>query len=166
MVDKLRWLVAVCALVVCVAGCKSAPPPPKPTVVKARIVASANINPRPDGGAQPVHVRLFQLKDDSVFASADFWALVDKGKETLGPTLIQQIQYDMPPGQQRDLELKIDPEAHVLGVVAEFADYRNSNGHWRAVSATPEKSLLDIVRREKRIIININLNDVAIRMGD
>ena len=62
MFHKLRVLVAVCALVVWVAGCKSAPPPPKPTVVKARIVASANINPRPDGGAQPVHVRVFQLK--------------------------------------------------------------------------------------------------------
>jgi len=166
MVNELRVLVAVCALVMWVAACKSAPPPPKPTVVKARIVASANINQRPDGGAQPVHVRVFQLKDDSVFVSADFWALVDKGKETLGATLVQQLQYDMAPGQQRDLELKIDPEAHVLGVVAEFADYRNSNGHWRTVGATPEKSLLDIVRREKRIIININLNDVAIRMGD
>jgi type VI secretion system protein VasD len=166
MVEKLLLLAAVCALAV-VAACKSSPPPPpKPMAFKARIAASADLNPRPDGGAQPVHVRIFQLKDDSVFAAADYWALVDKGKETLGPTLIQQLQYDLAPGQQRELELKIDQDAHVLGVVAEFADYRNTNGHWRATAATPEKSLLDIVKRQKRVLIDIGRNNVGIRTGD
>lgn len=166
MVRKFPLLAAVCALAVAVGACKSPPPPPKPTAVKARIGTSSDVNPRPDGGAQPVHVRVFQLKDDSAFATADFWALVDKSKETLGPTLVQQLQYDLAPGQQRDLELKIDPEAHVLGVIAEFADYRNTNGRWRAASPTPEKSMLDIVRREKRIVIDIGRNIVSIRTGE
>jgi type VI secretion system protein VasD len=165
MVEKFPLLAAVCALAVAVGACKSAAPP-KPSAVKARVAASGDVNPRSDGGAQPVHVRVFQLKDDSAFATADYWALVDKSKETLGPTLIQQLQYDLAPGQQRELELKIDPEAHVLGVVAEFADYRNTNGHWRAAGATPEKSLLDLVKREKRIVIEVGRNSVAIRMGD
>jgi type VI secretion system protein VasD len=166
MGEKFALLAIVCAVAVAVGACKSAPPPPKPSAVKARVAASADVNPRSDGGAQPVHVRVFQLKDDSAFATADYWALVDKSKETLGPTLIQQLQYDLAPGQKRELELKIDPEAHVLGVVAEFADYRNTDGHWRAVGATPEKSLLDLVKREKRIVIEIGRNSVGIRMGD
>jgi type VI secretion system protein VasD len=168
MVEKSPLLAAVCLLAV-VAACKHTPPPPppKPTAFQARIVASTDLNPRPDGGgAQPVHVRIFQLKDDSVFSTAEYWMLVDKGQETLGATLIQQLQYDLAPGQQRELELKLDPEAHSLGVMAEFADYRNTNGRWRASAATPEKSLLDIVKRQKRVFIDIGRNSVAIRMGD
>jgi type VI secretion system protein VasD len=167
MLGKLPQLAAACALSL-LAACKSAPPPPQPKAFPARIEASADLNPRTDGdrGAQPVHVRIFQLKDDSVFSTADYFALVDKGKETLGSTLIQQLQTDMNPGQQRDLELKLDPEAHVLGVVAEFADFRNTDGHWRATAATPEKSLLDIVKRQKRVRIDIGRNNVGIRTGD
>ena len=167
MVEKLP-LAAMCMCALAVAACHSAPPPapPKPTAVQARIAASRDVNPRSDGGAQPVHVRVFQLKDDSAFATADFWALVDKSKETLGPTLVQQLQYDLAPGQQRELELKIDADAHVLGVVAEFADYRNTDGHWRAASPTPEKSLLDIVRKQKLILIEVSRGSVSIRTGD
>ena len=165
MLERFPLLAAVCVLALTVGACHSSAPP-KPSAVKARIAASTDVNPRSEGGAQPVHVRVFQLKDDSAFASADFWALVDRSKETLGTTLIQQLQYDLAPGQQRELELKIDPDAHVLGVVAEFADYRNTNGHWRATSPTPEKSLLDIVKKSKRIVIDVGRNSVGISVGD
>lgn len=166
MLEKIsRVLIIALVAAFAVGACKSSAPP-KPTAVKAHIVASKDVNPRPeDGSPQPVHIRVFQLKDDSAFTSADYWALVSKSKETLGGSLVQQMQYDLAPEQQQDLELKIDPDAHVLGVVAEFAGYLNTEGHWRAVSPTPESSMLDIVRKSKRIIIEIGKNRVGIRIG-
>lgn len=168
MVEKFpRLLGIVCSIAFAVVACHSAPPQkPKPSTVKARIAASSSVNPRSDGAAQPVHIRVFQLKDDGAFVSADYWALVDKTKETLGGSLIQQLQYDLVPGEQRELELKIDPDAHVLGVVAEFANYRNTDGRWRAQSPTPESSMLDIVRKQKRIVIEIGKGSVGIGTGD
>jgi type VI secretion system protein VasD len=164
-VGHFRLFAAACGVTFVMAACHS-PPPPKPTAVKAQISASKDVNPRPEGGAQPVHIRIFQLKEDSAFLAADYWALVDKTKETLAGSLVQQLQYDLAPGQKQDLELKIDPDAHVLGVVAEFADYRNTNGHWRSASPTPEKSMLDIVTRQKRIVIEVGRASVGIRTGD
>jgi type VI secretion system protein VasD len=145
------------------AACSSAPP--KPTAFKATIVASRETNPATDGSAQPVHVRVFQLKDDTVFAAADFWSLTDKPQATLGAGLIQQLQYDLSPGEQQSIELKLDPDAHVLGVVAEFANYRNTDGHWRAVAQTPEKSMLDIVHKRKLITISIGKDRIGIDAG-
>jgi type VI secretion system VasD/TssJ family lipoprotein len=165
MAEKFPLLAALVIIACATAACSSSPP--KPSAVKARIAASADVNPRPEGGgAQPVHVRVFQLKDDSVFMASDFWALVDKPKETLGAGLIQQLQFDLTPGAQQQLELKLDPDAHVLAVLAEFADYRNTDGHWRAVSPTPVKSMLDIVKRKKRIVIEVDRASVGIRVGD
>jgi type VI secretion system protein VasD len=166
MLEKISRVLTI-ALVAGLAlgACKSSAPP-KPTAVKAHLVASKDVNPRPeDGSPQPVHIRVFQLKDDSAFAAADYWALVRKSKETLGGSLVQQMQFDLAPGQQQDLELKIDPDAHVLGVVAEFAGYLNTDGHWRAISPTPESSMLDMVRKSKRIIIEIGKSSVGIRIG-
>jgi type VI secretion system protein VasD len=164
MAEKFPLLAALFVIGCAVSACGSSPP--KPAAIQARIAASADVNPRPEGGAQPIHVRVFQLKDDSVFAAADFFALVDKPKETLGAGLIQQLQFDLIPGAQQQLELKIDPDAHALGVLAEFADYRNTAGRWRAISPTPGKSMLDIVKRKKRIIIEVGRDSVGIRVGD
>jgi type VI secretion system protein VasD len=158
---RLLWAV------LCIAGCgitACSSSPPKPAAVPARIVASTDLNPRPDGGsAQPVHVRVFQLKDDSAFKSADFWALVDKPQETLGAGLVQQLQFDIAPGAQQQLELSIDSNVHILAVVAEFADYLNTT--WRAVSPTPVKSMLDIVKRKKRVVIDVGRDRIGIRVG-
>jgi type VI secretion system protein VasD len=166
MAEKFPLLAALFVIGCAVSACSSSPP--KAAAIQARIAASADVNPRPEGGggAQPIHVRVFQLKDDSVFTAADFWALVDKPKETLGAGLIQQLQFDLTPGAQQQLELKIDPDAHALGVLAEFANYRNTAGHWRAVTPTPVKSMLDIVKRKKRIVIEVGRDSVGIRVGD
>lgn len=143
------------------AGCGSAPPKAAPA--KALITATADVNPNAEGRASPVHVRIFQLKEDGAFMEADFWTLVDKEQATLGPSLVQRLEQDLIPGDKKEFEMKIDPDARVLGVMAEFADYRNAT--WRAVAKAPNKSLLDMVKKD-RITIGIEKSRVVLTVGD
>jgi predicted component of type VI protein secretion system len=59
--------------------------------------------------------------------------------------------------------LKIAPEARVLAVMAEFADYRNAQ--WRVIAQTPNKSLLDMVKKD-RVSIQIEKDKAIIVVGD
>lgn len=160
---RLRWvswsLIAFASLVA--AGCGSAPP--KPAVAKAQIVASADVNPNQEGRASPVHVRIFQLKEDGAFMGSDFWALVDKEQETLAASLVQRLEFDLSPGESKEFELKIAPEARVLAVMAEYADYRNAQ--WRVIAQAPNKSLLDLVKKD-RVSFGVEKNKVSITVGD
>jgi type VI secretion system protein VasD len=151
----------VLAAALLAAGCGSAPA--KPTAAKAKISASADVNPNTEGRPSPVHVRIFQLKEDGAFMSADFWALVDKEQETLAGSLVQRLEYDLSPGESKDFDLKIDPQARVLAVMAEYADYRNAQ--WRTVAQAPNKSLMDLVKKD-RVSFSIEKSKASIVVGD
>jgi type VI secretion system protein VasD len=163
MSRSFPMLGVLAAAALSIAGCGSAPP--KPVAVKAHIAASSDVNPNPQGRPSPVHVRVFQLKDDNAFLAADYWAIADKAEATLGPALLQVLERDLDAGAKDEVELKIDPAATVLGVVAEFADYRNPDAQWRTVVKTPHKSLMDIIRKD-RIDITVEKNRVLVKVGD
>lgn len=136
---------------------------PKPAEAKARISATPQVNPNSAGRPSPIHVRIFQLKEDGAFMGADFWTLADKEQATLGESLVQRLEYDLAPGETKEFPLKISPEARVLAVMAEFADYRNSQ--WRVVAQAPNKSLMDLVKKD-RVSIEIDKNKATITVGD
>lgn len=160
MGSRTLLLVAL-ATSILLAACGSAPP--KAASAKAKITASAEVNPNSEGRPSPVHVRIFQLKEDGAFMNADFWSLVDKEQETLGPSLVQRLEQDLVPGETKEFELKIAPEARVLAVMAEFANYRNAQ--WRVVEKAPNKSLFDIVKKD-RVAIDIDKDKATITVGD
>ncbi|HEY4366075.1 MAG TPA: type VI secretion system lipoprotein TssJ [Steroidobacteraceae bacterium] len=153
----LLWFAIACM----VGGCGSTPA--KPIVAKAKISAAADVNPNSEGRPSPVHVRIFQLKEDGAFMGADFWALVDKEQGTLGASLVQRLEYDLSPGETREFELKIAPEARVLAVMAEYADYRNAQ--WRVVAQAPDKSLLDLIKKD-RVSFTLAKSKASIVVGD
>jgi type VI secretion system protein VasD len=139
----LATALAVCAaslLVACAAK------PPKPVEAKTTLAASADVNPDSTGRPSPIVVRVFQLRGDAEFNGADFFALYDKEKETLGASLILREEFVMQPGESREVKLPISLEARFLGVVAAYRDIRAA--HWRAISAAPEKKLIDMVSKD------------------
>lgn len=144
-----------------VAGCGSAPA--KPAAAKAKITASADVNPNSEGRASPIHVRIFQLKEDGAFMGADYWALSDKEQETLAGALVQRLEFDLSPGESREFELKISPDARVLGLMAEYNDYRNAQ--WRVVAKAPNKTLLDLVKKD-RVSFDVGRDKASITVGD
>jgi len=142
------------------AGCRSKPPkPPPPT--KAAIVVSADVNPDSAGRPSPIVVRLYQLKEEGAFNGASYFALADKEQATLGPSLESREEYELQPGQTKELVLKIPPDARYLGAVAAYRDLNNSK--WKALSPAPapETCLLDFARKHK-LIVTVGRSEVKI----
>lgn len=143
-------IMAVCLFALGVPACRSNKPPPPPPPTKAAIVVSADVNPDSGGRPSPVVVRLYQLKEEGAFNGASFFDLMDKEQAALGPSLESREEYELLPGQTRELVLKIPPEARYLGAVAAYRDLNNSK--WKALSPAPETGLLDFVRKHKLIV--------------
>jgi type VI secretion system protein VasD len=129
---RVRWMF-LASLALVLASCGGAPP--KPAISKATLVAAADANPDSGGRASPVVVRLYQLKEEGAFSNADFFALYDNEQATLGPSLVAREEYELKPGESRDLELQLAPETRFVAAIAAFRDIRNAQ--WRAVAAAP-----------------------------
>src|SRR5262245_11091807 len=95
--------VLLAAFVLVLSACASKPPKPTPT--HAQLIVSGDVNPDPSGRASPIVVRIFQLRNDGEFAAADFFALYDNEKATLGASLIAREEYVLAPGETRMLDL-------------------------------------------------------------
>ena len=130
---RVRFTFLAAALALGLASCGGAPP--KPAISKATLVAAADANPDSGGRASPVVVRLYQLKEEGAFSNADFFALYDNEQATLGPSLVAREEYELKPGESRDLQLQLAPETRFVGAIAAFRDIRNAQ--WRAVAAAP-----------------------------
>lgn len=142
------------------AGCASAPP--KPAEAKMQIVATADVNPDGKGRPSPIVVRIYQLKTEAEFAKADFFAIYDREKEILGPSLITREEYTLSPGDTQDLKFEVNREARFLGVLAA---YRDPAAHWRAMSPAPEKGLADLVKKD-RLTVTLGKNAVSLAIKD
>src|SRR6185312_12013860 len=154
----VTFLVAVLAALT---ACSSKPPKPSPT--HAQFVVSGDVNPDASGRASPVVVRLFQLRNDGEFASADFFALYDKEKETLGASLISREEYVLAPGETRTLEMPISPDARFVGALAAYRDIRAA--HWRAITRTPEKKLTDLLGKHG-LTLSVGKDTVTLAVED
>ena len=80
-------------------GCASGPP--KPVKTHIAVTATADVNPDSAGKAAPVVVRVYQLKSDVAFSSADFFALFDDDKKVLAGDLVARDEFELSPGEQR-----------------------------------------------------------------
>jgi type VI secretion system protein VasD len=115
------------------------PPPPKPQPIRLSLQAAADANPDAANRPSPVVVRLYLLKSDAAFNSADFFALYDDEKAALKDDLIgRSTEFTLRPGESLTVpEFVPGGEARTLGIIAAYRDYRNTNGQWRLVAPLP-----------------------------
>jgi type VI secretion system protein VasD len=139
-----------------IGGCAGSAP--KPTPAKAALVAAADVNPDMEGRPAPIVVRIYQLKEEGAFTNADYFRLIDKEQEALGPSLVAREEYELQPGESRTWDLKIPPEARFVGAAAGFRDL--SNSRWKALLATPKKGW-----RTKKLTITVSRSAVTIAVG-
>lgn len=154
----MRVLVGL--LVATLAGCAAAPP--KPAETKMSMTATADVNPDGKGRPSPIVVRIYQLKTEAEFAKADFFAIYDREKEVLGPSLITREEYTLAPGDTQELKFEVNRDARFLGVLAA---YRDPTAHWRALSPAPEKGLADLIKKD-RLRITLGKNAVSLAIKD
>jgi type VI secretion system protein VasD len=140
------------------------PPPPPPAApamtiaapaeakVKASMTlsASADANPDASGRPSPVIVRVYQLKTDVGFNSAEFEKLFEDEKQVLGAELISRDEFLLAPAEQRTLDVVLSGETRFVGAIAAFRDIRNAQ--WRVLLPTPKKALSVAVEKSRIVL--------------
>lgn len=117
------------------------PPPPKPIlVVPARqlqltVQAGDSINPDYQNRPSPVVVRIYLLRAEISFGSADFFSLFERDAATLGADLLAREEFQLRPGRVVAISREFPPEARFLGIVVAFRNVERSA--WRALSILP-----------------------------
>ncbi|WP_295453227.1 type VI secretion system lipoprotein TssJ [uncultured Thiodictyon sp.] len=109
----------------------AAPKGDKPPQLHLQVLAAPDANRGPGKRGLPIVVRIYQLKVEGGFASADFFSLYDKESATLGADLIAREEVRLVPGQRRSLVQPLNPAATHLGVVGAFRDIDRAD--WRAL---------------------------------
>jgi type VI secretion system protein VasD len=138
----LALMLAGCGML---AACKASPP--KPQLLKLSFSISADVNPDDKNRPSPIVLRIYQLKDDAPFKDAEFFALSDKEQATLGPALVSRLEVELNPGEQRTVDFQLSPDAHFVGVAAQYRDYRNAA--WRAEIGSQNKPLAAMIKKKK-----------------
>ena len=140
MIYHRRFIALTCVFAAAIAlgSCKSVPlKPSSESKATVALSAAADVNPDATGKPSPVIVRVYQLKGDTAFSGADFFALFDDDMKVLGPELIGREEYVLTPSEKRTVELAVLKTAKFVGVIAAFRDIRNSQ--WRVLVPAPLK---------------------------
>jgi type VI secretion system protein VasD len=107
-------------------GCSKEPPR-----VAIVLNAGADVNPDQSGQALSVVVRIYQLKDKGRMESADYNSIWRSDTQTLSEDLLERQERIIQPGTQEMLEIRVNPSAAYLGIVALF---RSPTGDtWRRI---------------------------------
>jgi len=105
-----------CALAL--AGCATSRSNDPPVRTKTFLQGETDLNPDSTGRASPVVLRVFLLKSDAEFSAADFFALYERDKESLGSSLLSREEYVLKPGERRELWLPVPRDTAYIGVVS------------------------------------------------
>ena len=98
-------------------------PAKQPTTVTFSFVSDDGTNPNIWGEASPIEVQVFELKDDSMFMSADYDQVKADYKEALRSNFVENYDYVLTPGQFKFVSaFEIDEDTNYIGVMAHFAE--------------------------------------------
>lgn len=114
-------------------GNEAAPKEPLSLEISIAAAADANIDTH-DRGA-PILLRIYELASDVVFLEADFFALQDREKITLGSDLLSVDAFMLRPGETRSIRRKAQPGTTAIGVFAAYRDLPAAV--WRTSHALP-----------------------------
>lgn len=105
------------------------------TRVNAVVVASSQVNPDQSGRPSPLVVRIYELRAVSAFNNADYFALADEDKKTLGADLVRRREFEFSPGEAIRLDFEPRDGARYFGVVAAYRNVTEAN--WRVAVPIP-----------------------------
>ena len=124
-----------------------------PAVLKAQVVASAQVNPDARKRPSPVVVRIFELKAPTLFEQADFVSLFEKDQAVLGPELVSREELVLRPGETKPVTKPLSPDTKFIGVMVAFRELELAR--WRAVVP---------VAAGKKNVVSIDLSDITVQV--
>ncbi len=153
---------AMLVMFLALAGC-AASPSQRPIQVRTQLLSAADINPDASNRASPLVVRVFELRSDAEFAGADFFALYESERQTLGEALIERKEFIVQPGARQELQLPVGRDTRFLGVIAAYRDIRAAR--WRALAAAPRRTIGDVFSRD-RIALDATRGGITLSVKD
>jgi type VI secretion system protein VasD len=158
--------VIVLALALVLTACASSDPKPSkvPIRLDLSVVAAASVNPDDQKRAAPIVVRIYELKTDSAFATADYFSLQDKDKTVLADDLVRRDEFQLRPGDRKVFQRTIDPATTRLGILAAYRDLPNSV--WREVYTLPATPNAAWYYRSPKLKLTVDLDSNAIRITE
>lgn len=146
------WHLVILALAVALlAGCSlfrskkpPASPPPQATVkpltsLSVDLATSCGVNPDDGGKANPVVVRIYQLREDSAWTRAGFFDLYDNEAAAIGAALVSREERVLLPDQLLHVSAPMSPETRYVAVAAAFRDI--DKVRWRFIIKRPTAPL-------------------------
>ena len=158
-----HWLAG--ALLLAAVCAEAAPEAVEPTRLEMTVVAAENVNTDDKNRAQPIEIRLYELKNSQAFDTSDFFTLHDKGREKLGPDLLRSESFILRPGERRKIERKSDSETTAIGILAGYRDLGRSV--WRVTEKLPEAKAAAWYRfamPSNKLVLDIRVEESGLRV--
>ena len=150
----LLQLVSYLCMITALTACSSLPWVSSPTRIDAQIVASFEINPDANGRPSPLVVRIYELKSISAFNDADFFKLYDEEVATLGGDLLSREEFELTPGEGREIIHNAHEQTRFFAVVAAFRNIDQAS--WRASKALKLNSKNSLIVKIDKQSLTIN----------
>jgi len=146
-----------CALVACSRKSPEPVTPVAPAPTSLRIVTGPAVN-QYNGAANPVVLRLYQLRSRSEFEAASFIDIFNNNSPDLAGAVIDKRSLaSIYPMAQRQVDIDLLPGVFYLGVFAEFADFETQQ--FRAVT------LISNAQLDAGITVTVSSSGISIQMN-
>lgn len=129
------------------------------------VLGNAKLNTDNMGRSFPVLVKIYELKSDNAFKSADFFSLQSNDKAVLQDDLLYKSEILLRPGKNAVIKKMLSPEAAAIGVVAEFRELTFAD--WRRVyslTPAPDSHWYRAVIPREKIKLNIQVDSKDVRI--
>ena len=102
-----------------------------PTHYAISVRIDDGVNPDGRGKAAPILVKVFELRSSGAFETADYFALQDRGAETLGTEFVNADQAILRSGEERTFKREAGLDSRVIGIIAGYRKLEAAR--WRIV---------------------------------
>jgi type VI secretion system protein VasD len=122
------------------------------------IEAGATVNLSDKGSANPIQIRIFELKKSDIFEASDYFALASADKATLGADLLEKDDFILRPSEIKVIKRPSHPATIAIGILA---GYENTDkATWSTVyklPPAPEAAWYRFMIPAKKIKLRIQL---------
>ncbi len=96
-------------------------------ILFVNIKTEDNINPNANNIASPVVLRIYQLKDKTIFNESSFLQLYHNDEDVLKNELLsKRVITGLYPGNEKEITIPLMEGSQYIGVIVEFSNYRNA----------------------------------------
>lgn len=147
-------------------ACSTAPAQREQMKLELTVAAKATVNPDEKGRPSPVLVRIYELKTEGPFESADYFSLEKTDKALLSQDLLVRDEFVLRPGESREIERKLNPETQVIGFLVGYKELGKAT--WRSIyklPPSPEAAWYRAAIPARKVKLHVSLDQRAISIS-